>query len=77
MLVLKTSLDQSDFDEDPVLLGRPIVLQSKDGHALWVSTSVVKSSSPFPETIDGGVIVRDASGAPIGKSSYRNSNKHD
>jgi hypothetical protein len=56
----------ADFDEDPVLRGRPIVLQSKDGHALWVSTSVIESSSPFPKTLEGGIIIRDSAGQPIG-----------
>jgi len=43
------------------------VLQSKDGHALWVSSSVIQSSLPFPTTIEGGMIVRDSSSGPIGQ----------
>jgi predicted amidohydrolase YtcJ len=58
---------QADFDEDPIVRGRSIVLQSKDGHALWVSSSVIQASSPLPETVEGGVIVRNPSGQPIGQ----------
>ena len=51
------------------MAGRSIVLQSKDGHALWVSSAVLKSISPLPEEVEGGVIVRDASGKPTGAST--------
>ncbi|KIM91971.1 hypothetical protein PILCRDRAFT_809968 [Piloderma croceum F 1598] len=56
----------ADFDKDLIVQGRPVVLQSKDGHALWVSSSVIQLSLPFPTTIEGGMIVRDSSGKPIG-----------
>ncbi|KAJ7287350.1 amidohydrolase family-domain-containing protein [Mycena rebaudengoi] len=56
----------ADLDSDPVLRGRPIVLQSKDCHALWVSFKVIEASLPFPDVIEGGVIVRDESGHPTG-----------
>ncbi|KAK7057396.1 putative amidohydrolase YtcJ [Favolaschia claudopus] len=55
-----------DLDSDPVLQGRPIILQSKDCHALWVSSKVVVSSAPFPEVVDGGLIIRDEAGHPNG-----------
>jgi predicted amidohydrolase YtcJ len=58
---------QVAFEKDPVVRGRSVVLQSKDGHALWVSSSVIQSMLPLPETVDGGVIVRDPSKEPIGK----------
>lgn len=57
---------QADLDSDPVIRGRPVVLQSKDCHALWVSQRALDSSLPFPEEIDGGLIIRDDSGNPTG-----------
>lgn len=46
--------------------GRPVVLQSKDCHALWVSSKAIEVSMPFPDAVDGGVIVRDEGGYPTG-----------
>jgi len=57
---------QSDLDADSVVRGRHVVLQSKDCHALWVSSKAIEASLPLPETIEGGVIVRDESGKPTG-----------
>ncbi|KAH7915226.1 amidohydrolase family-domain-containing protein [Hygrophoropsis aurantiaca] len=54
------------FESDPVLHGRPIVLQSKDGHALWLSKTAIAMSLPWPEAVDGGIIVRDTHGDPTG-----------
>ncbi|KAF4620660.1 hypothetical protein D9613_000577 [Agrocybe pediades] len=56
----------ADLDADSVVRGRPVILQSKDCHALWVSSKAIKDSLPLPETIEGGVIVRDESGDPTG-----------
>ncbi|KAJ7755700.1 amidohydrolase family-domain-containing protein [Mycena maculata] len=56
----------ADLDSDPVLRGRPIILQSKDCHALWVSTRVIEASVPLPDAVEGGVIFRDDSGHPNG-----------
>ncbi|KAJ7350257.1 amidohydrolase family-domain-containing protein [Mycena albidolilacea] len=56
----------ADLDSDPVLRGRPIILQSKDCHALWVSSKVMEISGPFPNVVEGGVIFRDDSGQPNG-----------
>ncbi|KAJ6558569.1 amidohydrolase family-domain-containing protein [Mycena vulgaris] len=56
----------ADLDSDPVLRGRPIVLQSKDCHAIWVSSKAIEASLPFPDLVEGGVIVRDDSGHPNG-----------
>ncbi|KAJ6593701.1 amidohydrolase family-domain-containing protein [Mycena capillaripes] len=56
----------ADLDSDPVLRGRPIILQSKDCHALWVSSKVMEISSQFPDALEGGVIFRDDSGQPNG-----------
>ncbi|KAJ3873765.1 amidohydrolase family-domain-containing protein [Lentinula edodes] len=55
-----------DLESDPVIRGRPVVLQSKDCHALWLSQKALESSLPFPQEVDGGLIVRDASGKPTG-----------
>ncbi|KAK6985112.1 Amidohydro-3 domain-containing protein [Favolaschia claudopus] len=58
-----------DLEADPVLRGRPIVLQSKDCHALWVSRRVLElsvSAKPFPASVDGGVVLRDEKGDPTG-----------
>lgn len=46
--------------------GRPIVLLGKDGHAFWCSEKAIALSGPFPDTIEGGVIVRDDKGLPAG-----------
>ncbi|KAJ6476492.1 amidohydrolase family-domain-containing protein [Mycena vitilis] len=54
------------LDADPVIRGRPVVLQSKDCHALWVSQRVMQLSAPFPATVEGGVILADENGAPTG-----------
>lgn len=51
---------------DPVLRGRQISLQSKDGHAQWVSEATLKLMTPLPEHVEGGLIVRDKSGNPTG-----------
>ncbi|CAK5281440.1 unnamed protein product [Mycena citricolor] len=55
-----------DLEQDPVLKGRPIILQSKDCHALWVSEKVISASGPFPPAVDGGVIFRQDNGSPNG-----------
>ncbi|KAI0066150.1 hypothetical protein BV25DRAFT_1912937 [Artomyces pyxidatus] len=56
----------ADLDADPVVRGRRVVLQAKDGHAIWVNSKVLKDISPLPDHVEGGVIVRDASGKPTG-----------
>ena len=43
-----------------------VVLEAKDGHAIWVNSKVLEDISPLPENVEGGVIVRDASGKPTG-----------
>jgi hypothetical protein len=60
---------QADFDEDSVLRGRRIVLQSKDGHALWVSSSVIEAMGSIPADIEGGVYTRTDSGHPAGQQA--------
>ncbi|THH07934.1 hypothetical protein EW145_g3049 [Phellinidium pouzarii] len=56
----------ADFDSEPLLRGRPIVLRRVDGHAIWVSPRVLKESSDLPDSIEGGEIVRDSDGQPTG-----------
>lgn len=57
---------QAAFDSDPVLKGHRIILQSKDGHALWVSSAVIEAMTELPETVEGGIIVLDVNGKPSG-----------
>jgi predicted amidohydrolase YtcJ len=57
---------QADLDSDPVIKGRPVVLQSKDCHALWVTLEAMKNSLPFADEVDGGVVLKDAQGNPSG-----------
>ncbi|KAA1474330.1 hypothetical protein DENSPDRAFT_840908 [Dentipellis sp. KUC8613] len=56
----------ADLDKDPVVRDRKVVLQAKDGHAIWVNSRVLEAISPLPDTVEGGVIVRDAAGNPTG-----------
>lgn len=53
------------------MAGRPIILQSKDGHALWVSRKILDAMAPIPDTVDGGIIIRDARGRPTGEPGVR------
>ncbi|KAK0226064.1 amidohydrolase family-domain-containing protein [Armillaria fumosa] len=55
-----------DLDEDPVIHGRPVILQSKDGHAIWVSRTTLNDNAPYPEHVEGGVIETDSDGNPNG-----------
>ncbi|KAA1469512.1 hypothetical protein DENSPDRAFT_835150 [Dentipellis sp. KUC8613] len=55
-----------DFDEEPLLRDRYIVLSRVDGHASWVSHRVLDDISSLPDEVDGGLILRDASGKPTG-----------
>jgi len=58
---------QEDLESDPFVRGRPVVLQSKDGHALWVSQRVLDAMAPIPAHVEGGHIVRDEAGNPTGQ----------
>ncbi|KAJ3554225.1 hypothetical protein NM688_g3217 [Phlebia brevispora] len=55
-----------DFESDPIVAGRPIILQSKDGHALWVSKTILNKMEPIPHEVEGGVIIRNADGEATG-----------
>ena len=57
------------MESDPVIRGRPVVLQSKDGHALWVSQKILDAMAPIPAHVEGGHIVRDEIGNPTGESA--------
>ncbi|KAF8499903.1 amidohydrolase family-domain-containing protein [Hysterangium stoloniferum] len=56
----------ADLDADPLLRGRPISLERVDGHATWVSTTVLDMMKPLPSTVEGGEIIRDAQGSATG-----------
>ncbi|KAJ7609921.1 amidohydrolase family-domain-containing protein [Roridomyces roridus] len=50
----------ADLEADDIIRGRPVILQSKDCHAKWVSRRVLELSPPVESTtIDGGVVVMD------------------
>lgn len=61
------TIPQAELDADPIIRGRPVVLQSKDCHALWVSSKAIETSFPLPEVVEGGVILRDNTSHPIGE----------
>ena len=57
---------QRDLDAYPLIKGRPVILQSRDGHAIWVSRATLDANAPFPDSVEGGVILRDESGEMTG-----------
>ena len=61
---------QADLDADSIIRGRHVVLQSKDCHALWVSSKAIEASLPLPEAVEGGIIVRDDVGRPTGELDH-------
>ncbi|KAK0198853.1 amidohydrolase family-domain-containing protein [Armillaria mellea] len=56
----------ADLDASPIIRGRSVMLRSKDGHGTWVSGRVLQDIRPLPHAVEGGVIVRDKKGKPIG-----------
>lgn len=58
---------KAEFDAEPLLRGRPIVLRRVDGHALWVSSRVIKELGSLPDHIEGGAIIRYENGKPTGE----------
>lgn len=62
---------QEYLERDPVVRDYMVVLQSKDGHAQWVSKAMLEKMLPLPEEVDGGIIVRDESGNPTGDDTPR------
>ncbi|EJD03014.1 uncharacterized protein FOMMEDRAFT_146742 [Fomitiporia mediterranea MF3/22] len=55
-----------ELEADSIVRGRPIILQSKDGHAQWISKVLLEQMLPLPSGIDGGIIVQDRKGNPTG-----------
>ena len=71
--ILKSKFDifhlfQTDFDNEPLLVGRPIVMRRVDGHALWVSSKVIEETGELPDHVEGGEIIRDDDGKATGRS---------
>ncbi len=75
--ILGRGWDQNDWptkefptaaDLDSVSAGHPVVLERIDGHAIWVSSEVLKLAkiSAATKDPDGGKIVRDDKGNPTG-----------
>ncbi|EIW82889.1 hypothetical protein CONPUDRAFT_52672 [Coniophora puteana RWD-64-598 SS2] len=54
------------LDADPIIHGRPVLLHSKDGHAMWISNAAMAAGLPYPDEVEGGIIVRDGDGRPTG-----------
>lgn len=59
-----------DLATSPALRGKKICLARVDVHAEWVSRAVLdeleKRPGGLPQTVDGGLIVRDDQGRPTG-----------
>ena len=55
-------------DLDRVTGDRPAVLRSRDGHSRWLNTAALRAAKIGKDTVapEGGVIFRDAAGAPTG-----------
>jgi len=60
-------MTQEDLEADPGIAGRPVILQSRDGHAIWVSRRTLEDNAPYPDQVEGGVIFRDDRGNPTGE----------
>ncbi|KAJ7496987.1 amidohydrolase family-domain-containing protein [Mycena latifolia] len=56
----------ADLSRDPLLRGRPILLFRVDVHAAWVSERQLMEPLPPDSEVEGGSIIRDASGEPTG-----------
>lgn len=50
---------------DRAVAERPVALTSRDGHSLWLNSSALAAAAGDLDT-DGGVVERDAAGAPTG-----------
>jgi predicted amidohydrolase YtcJ len=53
---------------DQVAPNNPVLISSRDGHAIWVNSLALEIAGIHADTLDpaGGVIVRDAHGTPTG-----------
>ena len=65
---------KADFDAEPVLRGRPILLQRVDVHAIWVSQRVLNEVGELPKVVEGGSVIRDADGSPTGACLHSSRN---
>ncbi|KAI9508025.1 amidohydrolase 3 [Russula earlei] len=55
-----------DLDREPLLCGRLVLLTRVDGHACCVSNAVLSKLPKLPDTVYGGLIVRNKAGNPTG-----------
>ncbi|KAF8881536.1 amidohydrolase family-domain-containing protein [Mucidula mucida] len=55
-----------DLEQNSIIQGRSVVLQSKDGHGIWVSKTALEANMPYPDAVEGGVIMRDSNDNPSG-----------
>jgi predicted amidohydrolase YtcJ len=66
----KTFPTADDLEASPILRGKKICLARVDVHAEWVSKAVLdeleKRKGGLPDSIEGGLIVRDGQGRPTG-----------
>jgi predicted amidohydrolase YtcJ len=58
----------SALDLDRVVPDRPVYLDSRDGHSVWVNSRALELAGITSTTVDpvGGRIERDANGSPVG-----------
>ena len=59
---------KDDFEREPLLRGRFVLLARIDGHASWVSNAILSKLDNLPDEVPGGLIVRDKAGKPTGLS---------
>ncbi|KZV80512.1 hypothetical protein EXIGLDRAFT_732736 [Exidia glandulosa HHB12029] len=55
----------SVFEQDDIVKGRPIVIHSKDAHAVWVSQTILDTFCPCDD-VSGGMVTRDPDGKANG-----------
>ena len=59
---------KDDFDREPLLRGRFVLLARIDGHASWASNAILSKLDSLPHEVHGGLIIRDKAGNPTGSS---------
>ena len=57
---------QDEMENNSVIHRRPVVLHSKDRHALWVSQHIPDAMAPIPAHVEGGHIVRHGTESSTG-----------
>ncbi|KAK0488114.1 amidohydrolase family-domain-containing protein [Armillaria luteobubalina] len=58
-----------DLEVDPIIKGRPIILESENHHAIWVSSTILKDlvrKKLWINHVHSGDIMKDAKGQPTG-----------